>query len=113
MSALTHCREEANQGEVIYPRGRIAGLPEAHASRRDRFLELDELQPGWEVELRGRKGGTTVDAVFFSPSGSLHSVTHHTLQFSDRHSQLLARGSRIAGSVLHASQVVLHLIHPE
>ena len=72
MSALIWCREDANQGEIIYPRGSIAGLPEAHASRRDRFLELDELQPGWEVELRGRKGGTTVDAAFFSPSGGFH-----------------------------------------
>lgn len=32
-------------------------------------MELDDLQPGWEVELRGRKGGTTVDASFFSPTG--------------------------------------------
>ena len=81
--ALTHCREVGNQGEVIYPRGSIAGLPEAHVSRRDRFLELDELQPGWEVELRGRKGGTTVDAAFFSPSGGFHSANHHILHFSE------------------------------
>lgn len=63
-------REEANLGEVIYARGSIAGLPEAHASRKERFSELDDLQPGWEVELRGRKGGTTVDAFFFSPAGT-------------------------------------------
>lgn len=63
------CREEANLGEVIYPRGSISGLPEAHASRKERFAELEDLQQGWEVELRGRKGGTTVDAFFFSPTG--------------------------------------------
>ena len=78
-------REEANLGEVIYARGSISGLPEAHASRKERFLELDDLQPGWEVELRGRKGGTTVDAFFFSPAGTAtlleiarHCIVHRT-----------------------------------
>ena len=70
MWVLSDRREDASTGEMIYPRGSIAGLPEAHASRRERFLELDELQSGWEVELRGRKGGTTVDASFFSPTGT-------------------------------------------
>ena len=55
--------------EVLYPRGPIAGIPEQHASRRERFAELDGLQPGWQVELRGRKGADTVDAAFFSPQG--------------------------------------------
>jgi ribosome maturation protein SDO1 len=32
-------------GEVVY-RGGIAGIPEAHAQRRERFAELDGLQPG-------------------------------------------------------------------
>lgn len=55
---------------VLYPRGPIAGLPEEHASRRERFSELDTLQPGWTVELRSRGGeGAPVDAVFFSPAG--------------------------------------------
>jgi len=63
-------REEPSPGEVVYPRGSISGLPEAHASRKERFVELDDLQPGWEVELRGRKGGTTVDATFYSPTGN-------------------------------------------
>lgn len=63
-------REESSPGEVVYPRGSISGLPEAHASRKERFVELDDLQPGWEVELRGRKGGTTVDATFYSPTGN-------------------------------------------
>ncbi|KAL3153920.1 54S ribosomal protein L2 mitochondrial [Trebouxia sp. C0010 RCD-2024] len=67
--AESSSREEANLGEVIYPRGSISGLPEAHASRKERFAELEDLQQGWEVELRGRKGGTTVDAFFFSPTG--------------------------------------------
>ncbi len=50
--------------DVVY-RGSIAGLPEEHASRRERFAELDTLQPGWEVELRRK--GDTVEAVFFAP----------------------------------------------
>lgn len=41
-------------------RGSIAGLPEEHASRKERFAELDTLQPGWEVELRHKVwGGNT------------------------------------------------------
>lgn len=54
---------------VIYPRGAIAALPDAHASRKARFEELDTLQPGWTVELRQREEGGVVDAVFFAPSG--------------------------------------------
>ena len=54
---------------VVYPRGPVGGLPEEHALRRERFAELDGLQPGWEVELRSRSAGGTVDAVFFSPEG--------------------------------------------
>lgn len=54
---------------MVYPRGPIAGLPEEHASRRERFAELDSLQPGWTVELRSRGEGAPVDAVFFSPAG--------------------------------------------
>jgi hypothetical protein len=54
---------------VVYPRGPIAALPEEHASRKERFAELDTLQPGWTVELRSRGEGATVDAVFFSPAG--------------------------------------------
>ena len=73
-------REEANLGKVIYARGTITGLPEAHASRKERFTELDDLQPGWEVELRGRKGGTTVDAFFFSPTGRLkYTIAWHRI----------------------------------
>ena len=51
------------------PRGPIDGLPDAHASRRERFAELDSLQPGWQVELRSRGSGGAVDAVFYSPTG--------------------------------------------
>jgi hypothetical protein len=57
----------APSGRVVYERGPIAGLPEAFASRRERFQELDDLQPGWLVELCER--GDSVDAVFFSPAG--------------------------------------------
>ena len=58
--------------EVLYPRGPIAGMPEEHASRRDRFVCIDEIQGGWLVELRRRGGSSVVDAVFFSPDGVLH-----------------------------------------
>ena len=54
---------------MVYPRGSIAGLPDGHASRRERFAELDGLQPGWQVELRSRGAGGAVEAVFYSPAG--------------------------------------------
>lgn len=62
----TSAAPAATQGELLYS-GRIAGMPEEHASRRERFAEIDTLQPGWTVELRPR--GSTVDASFVSPSG--------------------------------------------
>lgn len=65
----------ANPGpgvEVLYPRGPIAGVPDEHASRRERFAPIDEIQGGWLVELRRRVGSSVVDAVFFSPDGVLH-----------------------------------------
>lgn len=55
--------------DVVHARGSIAGLPDEHASRRERFAELDELQPGWEVELRRK--GDTVEAVFFAPGSDV------------------------------------------
>jgi hypothetical protein len=59
----------ASSGQrVLYPRGCIADLPEEFATRKERFAELDQLQPGWQVELSSR--GETVDAVFFSPEGA-------------------------------------------
>ena len=58
--------------EVLYPRGPIAGVPDEHASRRERFAPIDEIQVGWQVELRRRGGSSVVDAVFFSPDGVLH-----------------------------------------
>ena len=36
-------------GQVIMARGPIAALPEDLGARRERFVELDDLQPGWEV----------------------------------------------------------------
>lgn len=33
-------------GAVVYARGPVSGLPEEHASRRERFAELDTLQVG-------------------------------------------------------------------
>jgi hypothetical protein len=56
-----------SESEVLYTRGPVSLLPDEYASRRDRFSELDGLQPGWEVELRQR--GSTVDAIFFCPAG--------------------------------------------
>jgi hypothetical protein len=56
-------------GRVLYAKGSIAGLPEEFASRKERFAELDQLQAGWEVELRSR--GDTVDAVFYAPDGTM------------------------------------------
>ena len=56
-------------GRALYAKGPIAGLPEEFASRKERFAELDQLQAGWEVELRSR--GDTVDAVFYAPDGTL------------------------------------------
>ena len=53
-------------GELLYS-GSLGDLPDEHASRRERFAEVDELQPGWTVELRSR--GSTVSASFLSPSG--------------------------------------------
>ena len=61
--------QEAQSAVVVYPKGPITGLPDAHASRRERFAELDDLQPGWQVELRSRGAGGAVDAAFFSPTG--------------------------------------------
>jgi hypothetical protein len=59
----------ASSGQrVLYPRGSIADLPEEFATRKERFAELDQLQPGWQVELSSR--GETVDAVFYSPEGA-------------------------------------------
>lgn len=55
--------------DILYPQGLIAGLPEEFDSRRERFAELDSLQPGWTLELRKRRAGSAVDAVFFSPDG--------------------------------------------
>jgi ribosome maturation protein SDO1 len=54
---------------IVYPRGPVSGLPEEHASRRERFAELDQLQPGWTVELRAREAGGPVEAVFYAPDG--------------------------------------------
>jgi hypothetical protein len=58
-----------SSGRVLYARGLIEGLPQEYASRKERFAELDQLQAGWQVELRSR--GDTVDAVFYAPDGAL------------------------------------------
>lgn len=55
--------------KILYPRGPVGGMPEEYAGRRERFLELDALEPGWTVELRGKNNSSIMDAVFFSPQG--------------------------------------------
>lgn len=73
---------------IVFPRAPIASLPEAHASRRERFAELDTLSPGWLVELRARPGSTVVDAMLYSPDGTEFK------SFADaRRSALKARGT--------------------
>ncbi|KAK9810118.1 hypothetical protein WJX72_005065 [[Myrmecia] bisecta] len=62
-------------GEVLYARGPAAAIPDQFESRRERFAELDTLQPGWQVELVGRTGGDTVDAIFYTPAGEKPKVT--------------------------------------
>ncbi|KAG1671280.1 hypothetical protein FOA52_010851 [Chlamydomonas sp. UWO 241] len=57
----------ASGATVVYACGPVSGLPEEHASRKERFAELDTLQAGWQVELRAK--GETVEAVFYSPAG--------------------------------------------
>lgn len=59
----------ASEQTVVFQRGAIADIPDEFASRRDRFSEIDELQPGWTVQLKQKGTGSVVDAVFFSPSG--------------------------------------------
>jgi hypothetical protein len=81
---------EAGAGvEVLYARGKIADLPEAYASRRERFAPLDAVQAGWTVELRRRNGSSAVDAVFFDPDGVGYKA------FADaRREALRAKGKR-------------------
>lgn len=62
-------RISGHSGQIVYARGPIAGLAEEHASRHERFQELDQLQAGWEVELKTRGVGSTIDASFFDPNG--------------------------------------------
>lgn len=59
----------ASQLPPAYPRGPVSGLPESMGSRRARFLEIDDLEPGWTVEVGSRPDGEVADAVFFSPDG--------------------------------------------
>ena len=56
-------------GTPVYE-GPVADLPEEHASRRERFAELDQLQAGWVVQLRSRGDAGTMDAHFISPAGA-------------------------------------------
>jgi hypothetical protein len=79
----------AASGEVVFARGPIADLPDAHASRRERFAELDAMMPGWQVELRARPGSSVVDAIFFAPDGGAAFKSYADA----RRSALKARGA--------------------
>ena len=61
----------ATDANILVPRGPVSALPDEHASRRERFADLDKYETGWEVELRSREGSSIVDAVFYSPQGEL------------------------------------------
>ena len=60
---------EAPELVVLYPQGPISLIPSEFTKRKERFLELDALEPGWMVQLQTRSQDAAVDAVFFSPSG--------------------------------------------
>ncbi|BDA40780.1 Ribosome maturation protein SBDS [Coccomyxa sp. Obi] len=93
-SRAVHSRQEqAHAGpssQVVYARGSIADLPDEHASRRERFAELDNLQPGWQVELCSRGAGSAIDAIFYSPSGqkvgAFANARRAALQYSKQQS---------------------------
>ena len=68
--ALAAGRDAGPSGRVVVPACAVADLPEEHASRKERFAEIDDLQPGWRVELREKPGSDLVDAVFYSPDGT-------------------------------------------
>ena len=87
---------------VVYPRGPVRGLPEEHASRRERFAELDGLQPGWQVELRSRSAGGTVDAMFFSPGGVLLALIFGSSSKLQRSERLFSVWNRMDHAVVVA-----------
>ena len=72
----------------------MADMPEEHASRRERFAELDQLQPGWTVQLRSR--GETIDARFISPQGAFACVICNLSEPS----QILKERSRVCEWIL-------------
>ena len=76
-------------GRVVVPRCAIGALPAEYETRRERFAELDGLQPGWTVELREKGGSDLVDAVFYSPSGdffkSFAAARRSALEWSKAH----------------------------
>lgn len=48
-ASSTTASSTASAAAVACTRRAVADVPEEFASRRERFLELDQLQPGWEV----------------------------------------------------------------
>lgn len=70
-SAFTHhtLTRASPAVQVVYAKSTIADIPDTWANRREMFKELDRLEEGWQVELRARGGGDTVDAIFYDPAG--------------------------------------------
>lgn len=68
--APVHLRAAVEE-KVIYERGPVADIPDEYAGRRERFSEIDDLQPGWTVQLRTKGTSSVIDAVFFSPRGDM------------------------------------------
>jgi hypothetical protein len=79
----------SGKANVLYARGPVASIPEEYATRRQRFAELDQLQPGWTVELRQK--GEVVDAVFFTPEGQAVGA------FANARRQALQAHKQLAG----------------
>jgi len=50
MPPCVSCAGAQGEGSPVVYRGPIAQMPEEHASRRERFAELDGLQSGWQVK---------------------------------------------------------------
>lgn len=57
--------------KILFEKGPIAALPDEYASRRERFSEIDDLQPGWTVQLKTKGSNSVIDAIFFDPCGDM------------------------------------------
>lgn len=67
--ARAKSEHESGKVDVVVPRTAIPDMPEEHASRKERFMELEAIEAGWQVELIRRGEAAVPEAVFFSPDG--------------------------------------------